>query len=456
MFYRLFLIACFAIIGTNGLFAQQNQDKNTDGSAPNWSGPKTITYTKAAALVNSSKLTPFKWYYLEDKSIYLCAITPNQFMLQGYYIDSSINEVDYIEYDFDNAHIQLRCDKRGNRVGANYKVLNLEIVSIDPISVFKWGDDLVQDNVVRNAVLNITGLHGENYGILSNTITEHAEVTLSNADSLFFIKNDCSKSATVSIKGFTGNVFDNEFSAEITVVMDSASATVSDNNLSGAEKTFDISGAQGRFGGNNGIGNITCRGCGKNATILSANLYDGASIFADSMNTQINAIELHRGSELHMEGSDSAFSKSFLDFTAIVHAEGNKSRSEYNRFVGCQNGFGTHFYVSMGPYGLVSNSSFYSCETLTLKDNVIYNMQVYDNRNVGINTVLTNGFQVNGNVKFDVGGENLQIYNLRSFPDDEAAKLGGLSPLSLYINSNTGAITIMQSIIDPNSTKNKK
>jgi hypothetical protein len=299
-------------------------------------------------------------------------------------------------------------------------------------------------------------LHGENYGILSNTITEHAEVTLSNFDSLFFIKNDCTKSTVVSIKGFTGAIFDNDFSTELTVIMDSANAIVSDNSLSGADKVFDISGSRGRFGGNSGMGNITCRGCGTNTTILSANLFDGASIFADSMNAHINAVELHRGSELHMEGSDSAFSKSFLDFTAIVHAEGNKSRSEYNRFVGCQNGFGTHFYVSMGPYGLVSNSSFYSCETLTLKDNVIYNMQVYDNRNVGINTVLTNGFQVNGNVKFDVGGENLQIYNLRSFPDDEAAKLGGLSPLSLYINSNTGAITIMQSIIDPNSTKNKK
>ena len=456
MFLRLFLLICFGVLSITGLHAQQNQDKNTDDFTANWAAPKTVTYNKAVTLAKSGKLTPFKWYFIEDKSLYLCAITPNQFMLQGYFIDGSINEVDYIEYDFDHAHIQLRCDKRGNRVGANYKVLNLEIVSVDPISVFKWGDDLVQDNVVRNAVLNITGLQGQNYGVLSNNITEHAEVTLNNADSLFFIKNSCSKSAMVSIKGFTGSVFDNDFSAEITVVMDSASATVSTNHLKGAEKIFDISGSKGRYGGNFGLGNITCRGCGDNTTILSANLHDGASIFADSMNAHINAVELHRGSELHMEGSDSAFSKSFLDFTAIVHAEGNKNRSEYNRFVGCQNGFGTHFYVSMTTNGLVSNSNFFSCDTLVLDSNQVHNMQVYDSRNVGVNAMPYNGFHVKGNVQLDVTNQNFQIFNLRTFESDEAAKLGGLSPYSLYINSKTGAISIMQGVIEPNGTKKVK
>ncbi len=456
MFSKLFLLVCFGLLGTTGLHAQQNQNKNTNDITTNWAAPKTVTYNKAVTLAKSGKLTPFKWYFIEDKSIYLCAITPNQFMLQGYFIDGSINEVDYIEYDFDHAHMQLRCDKRGNRIGANYKVLNLKIISVDPITVFKWGDDLVQDNVVRNAVLNITGLHGENYGILSNNITEHAEVTLSNADSLFFAKNDCAKGAQVSIKNFTGKVFDNEFTTEITVVMDHANAAVTGNNLSGVEKVFDLSGAQGRYGGNIGMGNIFCRGCGANTIILSANLHDGASIFADSMNAHINAVELHRGSELHMEGSDSAFSKSFLDFTVIVHAEGNKNRSEYNRFIGCQNGFGTHFYVAMTSNGLVSNSNFFSCDTLVLDSNQVYNMQVYDSRNVGVNAMPYNGFQVKGNVLFDVRNQNLQIFNLRTFENDEAAKLGGLSPYSLYINSTTGAITIMQSIIAPNSNiKNK-
>jgi hypothetical protein len=139
-----------------------------------------------------------------------------------------------------------------------------------------------------------------------------------------------------------------------------------------------------------------------------------------------------------------------------VHAEGNKNRLEYNRFIGCQNGFGTHFYVSMTTNGLVSNSNFFSCDTLTLNSNQVYNMQVYDSRNVGVNAMPYNGFQVKGNVLFDVRNQNLQIFNLRTFENDEAAKLGGLSPYSLYINSTTGAITIMQSIIAPNGNiKNK-
>lgn len=448
------LTLAICLLNVIGLHAQQNKTKDTDENSTYWAGPKSISYDKAASLVKGGKLNPFRWYFIEDKNLYLCAITPNQFMLQGYYADTAINEVDYVEYDFNNAHIQLRCDKRGNRVGANYKMLDYKIISVDPITVFKWGDDFIQDNVVRNAVFDIKRIKGDKYGILSNTITDHAEVTLSNAGIFSFAKNTCSKGATLSALGFSGDIFDNEFSAEITVIMDNASAFISGNDLNGAEKTFDISGAFGRYGGNKGQGNIFCRKCGPNATILGANLYDGASIYADSMNTNINAVELHRGSELHMARSDSAFSKSFLDFTAIVHADGNRNRSEYNRFVGCQNGYGTNFYVSMSNYGMVSNSNFFSCETLVLDSTLVYNMQVFDSRNVGVNAMPYHGFSVKGNVTLDVTNQIFQIYNLRTFENDEEAKLGGLSPYSLYINSTTGAITIMQAIINVDN-KNK-
>lgn len=414
-------------------------------------GPKitSLAYGNAAKLAEQGNLTPLNWYFLADKNVYLCAITPNHFMLQGYYHDTVVNEVDRIIYDFKNAHIQQRCDIRGNCVGATHKIIEMQIISVDPISVFKWGDDLVQDNEVNNAVFDLTGLQGANYGIVSNTITTHAEVVVSNKDSLFFIKNSCTNSAMVSLKRTSGSIFDNDFAAEITVVMDDANVIVSDNNLSGAEKTFDITGAQGRFGGNNGMGNIWCRNCGPNTTILSANLFDGASIIADSMNAHVNAVELHRGSELHMVGSDSAFSKSFLDFTAIVHADGNKNRSEYNRFVGCRNGYGTHFYVTMTATGYLGNSSFYSCDTVMLDSTTQYNMQVFDSRKVDLETLSTHEFEVKGKVLVDVQDHHLRIMNLRSFANDEEAIKGGLSPYSLYINSQTGAINIVQAIIDP-------
>lgn len=443
---RVMLVIWVCLFTVVSAFGQV--DKGGNGA---FTSPKVIAinYDKAVKLAEQGKLAPLAWYFLQDKGVYLCAITPSHFMLQGYYFDATINEVDLIQYDFKNAHIQQRCDSRGNCVEIAYGVLAAGIVNVDPISVFKWGDDLVQDNKVSNAVFDLTGLTGSNYGIVSNTVTHHAEVRVSNADSLYFIKNTCTKSAVVSAKGVNGNVYDNHFSSEITVIMDSASVTVSDNNLSGAEKVFDISGGQGRYGGNKGAGNIFCRNCGPNATILSANLFDGASIFADSMNAHINAVELHRGSELHMVGSDSAFSKAYLDFTAIVHADGNKNRSEYNRFVGCRDGFGTHFFVTMSEQGYLGNSTFYSCKTVILDSTTHYNMQVFDNRNVGVNATPSYGFQVKGNVFLDLENENFRILHLRKFANDEEALKGGLSPYSLYINSETGAICIMQAIIDP-------
>lgn len=438
---RAILIFCACLFSLAAVIAQQPNPANAKVA--------TVTYSKAAKQAEQGKLVPLAWYYLEDKGVYLCAITPSNFMLQGYYFDEAINEVDLIQYDFKNAHIQQRCDARGNCVGAAYGVIKAGILEVDPITVFKWGDDLVQDNIVSNAVFDLRGMQGNNYGIVSNTITKHAVVTLSNADSLYFIKNTCTNSTIWSAKGTTGHIYDNNFSAEISVFMDSANITVSDNSLSGADKTFDISGGQGRFGGNKGVGNIYCRQCGPNATVLSANLFDGASIFADSMNAHINAVELHRGSELHMAGSDSAFSKAYLDFTAIVHVDGNNNRSEYNRFIGCRDGYGTHFFVKMSKWGFLGNCSFSSCKTVMLDSTMQYNMQTLDDKNIGINATPTNGFQVKGNVFLDLENESIRILHLRKFANDEEAIKGGLSPYSLYINSDNGAICIVRSIVDP-------
>ncbi len=447
---RVVVIGLIYLMVSTALYGQSpNYDNSNASDNPATStNILTLSHAQANKLALSAKLKPLSWYFLEDKNVYLCAITPSHFMLQGYCYDAVVHEVDLIQYDFKNAHIQKRCDARGNCVGAMYKVIELGIISVDPILVFKWGDDLVQDNEVNNAVLDLTGLQNNNYGILSNTINAHAEVAISNVDSLFFIKNTCSNSVMVSVKGTSGSIYDNDFSSELTVIMDNANITVSDNELSGAEKTFDISGAQGRYGGNKGVGNIWCRKCGPNTSILSANLFDGASIYADSMNAHINAVELHRGSELHMAGSDSAFSKSFLDFTAIVHADNNKNRSEYNRFIGCGDGFGTHFYATMSPNGYLCNNSFYSCKTVTLDSALTYNMQVYDSRNPGLNATPDNSYLVKGNIFIDPKNEHLRVVHLRRFANDDEALKGGLSPYMLYINSETGAISIMQGIID--------
>ena len=151
------------------------------------------------------------------------------------------------------------------------------------------------------------------------------------------------------------------------------------NQMSGASNYVRLNRSQGNFLSNIGQGHISCTGC-TNYNIRSTSLFDGAYIYADSMTADINANELHRGSELHMVRADSAFSKNYFDFTAIVHADENHNRSEYNRFIGCGNGFGTNFYVAMTTSGQINGYSIFSCDTVTLNDATTYNQGALDTR----------------------------------------------------------------------------
>jgi hypothetical protein len=348
-----------------------------------------LTYAQAQTLVSAGGLLENRVYNIVDDSVYLFAVNDSQFSLNGYYVDSTIWEIDAIEFDFANEHIQQRCDKRNNCVGAAFGLISNGLISADPISVFKWGDDFVIGNTVKDAVFDLTNIVGSGDAfIISNVVTQLSEVTVGNNGNLNFQKNTAIGSVTWSSLYSTNNIFENIFTQSIDVNTDSTDAQIQDNQMYGANQYFRINRATGSFSSNEGQGHISCVGC-NDVLFTTNNLFNGAYIFADSSSADINANELHRGSELHMEQSDSAFSKNYLDFTAIVYANNNTNRTEYNRIIGCRNGLGTVFNVTMTTTGRFGNNTIISCgDTVTFDPNTVYDgLFIEFNRNIGVGTI---------------------------------------------------------------------
>jgi hypothetical protein len=348
------------------------------GFAPTYN--YAITYAQAVDSANSGNLVPNAWYNITDDSLYIQAITDSSFALNGYYADSSLWELDAIQFDFTNEHIQQRCDRRGNCVGAAFGIIDNGLISVDPIFVFAWGNDFVVGNTVKDAVLDLTNIVGVGDAfIISNHISQQSEVIVGNNGALQFQKNNITKGATWTCLYATGLIFDNDFSYEIVVNTDSVDVQMEGNTMFGSQMYYTINGSSGNFLYNDGQGHLQSRDC-VDCNIRDNNFFNGAYIFADSLTGDLNANELHRGSEIHMVKSDSAFSKNYLDFTAIVHADSTHNRTEYNRFIGCGSGFGTNFYVRMTTSGQINGYNIFSCDTVTLNNATIYNHGALDTR----------------------------------------------------------------------------
>lgn len=371
------------------------------------------TYAQASDSAAAGALVPLAWYNITDDSVYIQAITDSTFGLNGYFADSVIWEIDAIEFDFANEHIQQRCDKRGNCVGAAFGLIFNGLISTDPIGVFKWGDDFIVGNTVKDAVFDLTNIVGSGDAfVIDNYIVEQSEVVVGNNGSLQWQKNTVKGTSTWTSLYATNLIFNNQFSNGFEANTDSTNAQIQGNVMDGDDQYLIINRSSGTFLSNTGQGRISCVDC-DNANVRSNNLYNGAAIYADSMKTDINANELHRGSELYMVNSDSAFSKNFLDFTARVLASNNNNRSEYNRFIGCGNGLGTDFNVTMNPTGRLQGCNLFSCDTITLDPNTVYNNLAIEMRDVGIGTTLpTAKIQVNGDSYF-VTDDTLKQHRFR-------------------------------------------
>ncbi len=392
--------ATIASIGNNGQVVQCGFDCDTIQDLINKTALYSYTYAQAADSVAAGALVPLAWYNITDDSVYLQAVTDSTFSLNGYFADSVIWEIDAIEFDFANEHIQRRCDKRGNCVGAVFAIIDNGFISVDPISVFAWGNPFVVGNTVKDAVFDLRLIVGVGDAfVIDNQITQQSEVIVGNNGALQFNKNTVESGATWTCLFATGLIFDNQFKNEIAVNTDSVNVQFEGNEMYGSGMYYTINGSSGIFLANKGQGHLRSRysaGC----NIRDNSFFNGSYIFADSLTGDINANDLHRGSELYMMGSDSAFSKCKLDYTALVYANHNQNRSEDNTIEGCGNGLGTVFIVSMTTSGQFINNTYKSCgDTVELDDATVYN-GIYSEftRNLGIGiTTLTAKLHVNGN-----------------------------------------------------------
>ncbi len=372
------------------------------GSLPTPIAIYHLTYAQASDTVSKGKVVPNAWYHITNKDIYIQGVTDSTYSLNGYYVDSTIWEVDAIQFDFANAHIQQRCDKRGNCVGAAFGIVDNGFISVDPILVFAWGDDFIVGNTVKDAVFDLTNIVGVGDAIVAlNSIIQQSEVVVGNNGSLEFQKNIVESGATWTSLFSTGIIIENTFTNGIDVNTDSTNTLTQQNNMYGQNSYFRINRSSGNFLANDGQGHIQSR-YSVNCNIRDNNFFNGAYIFADSLRSDINANELHRGSELHMISSDSAFSKNYLDFTAIVKANNTQNRTEYNRFIGGGNGFGTVFIAVMSTSGkLISTHVVSAGDSVIFNPNTVYNgNKIEFTGNLGIGTLIpTEALHVVGSVK---------------------------------------------------------
>jgi hypothetical protein len=139
------------------------------------------TYAQASDTANAGALVPLAWYNITDNSVYIQAVTDSTFGLNGYYADSTIWEIDAIEFDFENEHIQQRCDKRGNCVGSSFAVTSL--MGVNPIDVFAWGNDNVLGNTVKDAFFDLSS--NPDPSVAGNIINFLSEVTVTSDENFW-------------------------------------------------------------------------------------------------------------------------------------------------------------------------------------------------------------------------------------------------------------------------------
>lgn len=194
----------------------------------------SVTYAQADSLSNAGALVTHAWYNITDESVYLLAASDTAFELDGYYADSTIWEVDAIQYDFPNQHIQQRCDRRGNCVGATFNVIAGYGIT-DPITVFAWGEDMVAGNTVKDATLNLTGFQNLVIGLV---VTGQSEAIITTTE---FCQNSHFGNGSLVSIGASSNVNGSVFEATQATFEGNASA----NNMTAINSIIVCNGVLG-------------------------------------------------------------------------------------------------------------------------------------------------------------------------------------------------------------------
>lgn len=197
----------------------------------------SVTHAQADSLSSAGALVSHAWYNITDEAVYLLAASDTAFELDGYYADSTIWEVDAIQYDFPNQHIQQRCDRRGNCVGSTFSVLTL--MGVNPVDVFIWGNNNVLGNTVKDAVLYLDG--NPDPSVAGNIVLFFSTVTVLTQEDIF----NNTFSNTVADFNDTATVSSGVFQSSTllvsgTAMMDNAYTNNSSVTLSGDVTAGDI------------------------------------------------------------------------------------------------------------------------------------------------------------------------------------------------------------------------
>lgn len=148
---------------------------------------RSFTYAEMQTLVSGNNLTPGIKYFISDRNIYVEADRGNELALAADFYDSTLQEIDYIEYDFTNDIILRRVDRRGNDVSASLTYIQ-SILGANPIDLFRWGDNLVRDNMLRNSVIDFTSA-AANTTVSSCTLIGESRITLNSCGTGVFIRD---------------------------------------------------------------------------------------------------------------------------------------------------------------------------------------------------------------------------------------------------------------------------
>jgi hypothetical protein len=427
-----------------------------------------ITYAQASDSVSDGNLTPLAWYNITDDSIYLQAITDSSFALNGYYADSVIWELDAIQFDFTNEHIQQRCDRRGNCVGSTFAIASA--MGANPIDVFVWGNDNVLGNTVKDAVLDFTG--NLDPSAAGNTVLFLSEVTITSNEDIW---NNTFANTTASILDTARVSYGNFESSTLSVINNAGLLNGVANN-----GEITLSGevlAQGLNVTTNSKVTAT-----NSATIISALLRKG-SVLIVSDTVDANGIELWEGDTVILSGTVNAINcrlytgadilasgSIFIEGMLIQNVSkfyGSGSGSLSPSFI-CNQSIVTisgnvdmgNNYISSSIVGFTDSTRCQNCWFYSVVDTFngitldTFNYSIFNRNayylNLDVDTVsLTDGTQGAGKVLTDVTGSGTgtwqdisnRIFTLPTYANEAAAIVGGLTTGKLY-KTATGEVRI--------------
>ena len=160
----------------------------------------SVTYAQAQSAVSGGSVVRGATYFISDRNVELTGVAVDSFSLDGRFLRSG--EWNYCEFDFDNDHVQLEKDDRGNSVGCSALAITYGLVSQDPRGIFRWGDDLCLNNTVWNAEFDCDSSAGQVYG---NVVTDGSLVELTG-DGNFF-NNNIDGTSEITATTFDGDFY---------------------------------------------------------------------------------------------------------------------------------------------------------------------------------------------------------------------------------------------------------